>query len=156
MKMKQQPRKGIQKDDSLFGLLSLNKYNNTYIRILVSQSKSSLVLQMTDNPKNWTNIPGEKYAEYRILRRLELGVAKISIKYLTPQNLLSVMGPLLGIRIPQAKVVIINNLSGAGYYILETSLKYKDKMLQGVRKIFNLSPQKRYEILEKSLAKSQD
>ncbi len=144
------------KDDSLYGLLSWYKSNYTYLRILISEEDDSVSIQLADNPKRFNDIPRERYRGYRALRRLEMGVPKISLKYLTPKILIAVLGPVLGINIPREKVVFVDNIIGNGYYSMETSLKYKTRVLQGVKKIINMSPQKRYEILEKYLADVRD
>jgi hypothetical protein len=140
------------RDDSLYGLLSSYKSNSTYIRVLVSDEKNSIALMLADNPKNFFAIPSEKFKNYRPLRRLEMGVAKASLKYVTPENLVAVMGPLMGINIPQEKVDLNPVLQMDGCYIIETSLKFKTRILQGVKKLINMSPQKRYELLEKSFS----
>jgi hypothetical protein len=140
------------RDDSLYGLLSSYKSNSTYIRVLVSDEKNSIAMLLADNPKKFFAVPAEKFKSYRPLRRLEIGVAKVSLKYVTPENLLAVMGPLMGINIPQEKVDVTHMLQMDGYYIIETSLKFKMRILQGVKKLLNMSPQKRYELLEKSFS----
>ena len=144
------------KDDSLYGLLSWHKSNYTYVRVLLSDEEDIISIQLADNPKRFTDIPSDRYRGYRMLRRLEIGVTKISLKYLTPKILVSVLGPLLEINIPVEKVMLTDNIAGNGYYIIETSLKYRPRILQAVKKIINMSPQKRYEILEKYLAGVQD
>jgi hypothetical protein len=140
------------KDDSLFGLLLSYKSNYTYVRVMVSEENDSIIAQMTDNPKNFQAYPSEKYKDYRTLRRLELGAPKISLKYLVPENLVVVMGPMMEFNIPPDKIVIDDSLKKDGVYSIETTLKYRTKIIQGVRKILNMSPQKRYEILEKYLS----
>ena len=136
-------------DDSLFGLLSSYKIYNTYFRILVSEADERIVVQVTGNPKHWDKIPVEKYAHYNCLRRLEMDLPRLIIKYISPEHLIVFYGSILGSRIPSNKTTIINNLDNDGYFILETSIKYRQTVIQGIRKLINLSPQKKYEILEK-------
>lgn len=143
-------------DDSLYGLLSSYKSNYTYLRVLVSDDEDAISIQLADNPKRFTDIPRERYRGYRMLRRLEIGVSKISLKYMNPQILVAVLGPSLEINIPMEKVMVTDNIAGNGYYLFETSLKYRTRILQAVKKIINMSPQKRYEIIEKYLAGVQD
>jgi len=144
------------KDDSLYGLLSSYKSNNTYFRILVSEEEDSLLVQLTDNPKNYEPMSKDRTRAYRPLRRLEIGVAKASLKYVLPENLIEVLGPLLDFNIPPDKVVITDGLKKNGIYGIETSMKYKTKLIHGVKKIINMSPQKKYEIMEKYLSANQE
>src|SRR5208283_2875359 len=113
------------RDDSLYGLLSSYKSNSTYIRVLVSDEKNSIAMLLADNPKKFFAVPSEKFNNYRPLRRLEIGVANVLHKTVTTENLLAVMGPLMGINIPQEKVDVTQMLQVDGYYIIETSLKFK-------------------------------
>jgi hypothetical protein len=156
MALKQPQRKNREApahgDDSLFGLLSSYKIFNTYFRVLASDEDDRIAIQITDNPKNWENIPADKYGSYRQLSRLDLGIARLSVKYVSPQHLVVYFGSILGSRIPSNKVTIINNLDNDGYFILETSLKYSQSAIGGLRKLINLPPQKKYEILEKFIA----
>ena len=39
---------------------------------------------------------------------------------------------------------------------MEAPIKYKLKILMGIKKIINLNPHKKYEILEKCLTENQD
>ena len=136
-------------DDSLFGLLSSYKIYNTFFRILVSEEDDKIVVQVTGNPKHWNKIPEEKYAKYTRLRRLEMDMPRLIIKYISPEHLIVFYGSVLGSRIPSNKATIINNLDNDGYFILETSIRYRQTVIQGIRKLISLSPQKKYEILEK-------
>lgn len=138
-----------QGDDSLFGLLSSYKIYNTYFKVLVSEENDRIVIQVADNPKNWESIPPEKYKNYKLLSRLDMGINRLSIKYVSPQHLIVFFGSILGSRLPTNKVTIINNLDKDGFFILETSLKYKQSAISGLKKLINLPPQKKYEILEK-------
>ena len=113
-------------------------------------------MQLTDNPGNFNRAQQEKFKDYRILRRLEIGIPKMSLKYITPECIVSVLGPMVEINIPYEKVVIVDGLHKDGIYTIETSLKYKTKILQGVKKLLGMSPQKRYELLEKYLSGYQE
>lgn len=153
MTLKQTYRKGkdaaAHDNDSLFGLLSSYKIYNTYFRVLVSEEQDRIVIQVTDNPKNWGNIPADNYRDYKLLSRLDMGINRLSVKYVSPQHLIVFFGSILGSRLPTNKVTIINNLDKDGFFILETSLKYRQSIISGLKKLINLPPQKKYEILEK-------
>jgi hypothetical protein len=140
-------------DDSLFGLLSSYKTLVTYIRVLISDEDNKVVVQITDNPKTFSYI-GERYENFREMRRLEIGTNKLSIKYLSPEYLIKYMGPMLGMKLDSKKVTVINNLDKDGYFVLEISLKFLPVVLQNIKRIINLTPQKKYEILEKCLAEN--
>lgn len=141
-------------DDSLYGLLSSYKALITYFKVLVSDEDKKVVIQITDNPKNFLRIPKEKYDQYREMRRLDIGINKLSVKYLSPEHLLQYFGPVLGMKINSKKVTIINNLEKGGYFILEMALQSLPMVIQNVKKIITLTPQKKYEILEKCLAEN--
>jgi hypothetical protein len=85
-----------------------------------------------------------------------MGVDKLSVKYLNPRYLVKNMGVLLNIKLAPEKVTIINQLEENGYFIFDTSLQYKKKVLQAVHKILTMSPQKKYEIIEKCIAENQE
>jgi len=154
--MKATQKKRELKDDSLFGLLSLYKANNTYFLLKESEEKNRIVVILTDNPGNWSNIPSDTYDNYRELRRLEIGTTKLSVKYISPVHLIQILGPMLGIKIPMDKVTVINEIRDKGLFIFETTLKYKSRVIQGINKIIALTPQKKYEILEKCIAEKQE
>ncbi len=139
-------------DDSLFGLLSSYKSYNTYVSLYRSDKDESILIFITDNPKKWALMTDVKYKEYRPLKRLELGVVRLSVKYIMPEHLIKCMGPMLGMKLPSNRVTIVNNIDNDGYFILETSVKYRDEIVQNIKKIINMTPQKKYEILEKCLA----
>lgn len=144
------------KDDTLFGLLLSYKSSHTYVRVLESAANAAIAVQLTDNPGNYKRTQQEKFKDYRILRRLEIGIPKMSLKYITPECIVSVLGPMAEINIPYENVVIVDGLHRDGIYTIETSLKYKTKILQGVKKLLGMSPQKRYELLEKYLSGFQE
>ena len=144
------------RDDSLYGLLSSYKSSTTYFRVLVSEEKNSIAVLVAGNPKKFFSVPDDRFKDYRPLRRLEMGIAKISIKYVTPENLSVVLGPLMGINIPQERVDVTDLLKRDGYYIIETSIRFRQKVLQGVKKMINMSPQKKYELLEKYFSADQE
>jgi len=126
----------------------------TYFRVLVSDKEKKVVIQITDNPKNFLRIPKENYVQYSKMRRLDIGINKLSVKYLSPEHLLQYFGPVLGMKINSKKVTIINNLEKGGYFILETDMQSLPMVMQTIKKIIALTPQKKYEILEKCLAEN--
>jgi hypothetical protein len=67
-----------------------------------------------------------------------------------------VYGHSAGINITADKIEYENNLKERGYYIIKTSTKYLQKVYNGVRKLINLSPQRKYEILETCFADNQE
>ncbi len=140
-------------DDSLFGLLSSYKTLVTYFKVLTSDEDNKVVVQITDNPKTFSLIQ-EKYENYQEMRRLEIGTTKLSVKYLSPEYLIKYMGPMLGMKLNSKQVTVINNLDKDGYFILEISLKFLPIVLQTIKRIINLTPQKKYEMLEKCLAET--
>jgi hypothetical protein len=148
--------KKSRKDEYLFGLLSSHKMNNTYLRVLVSEDEKTISLLVTGNPKNWKNILEDKYKTFRAVRRLDIGYPKLSVKFISPEQLVSTMGPLLNIKVPVEKVVISDMLESEGYLSIDFPVRYQKKLIAGVNKILGLSPQKKYEIIEKSLAESQE
>jgi hypothetical protein len=145
-----------QKDDSLFGLLASYKQYVTYFRILISENLELISVQITSNPKNWNNIEKERFKDFKPMRRLETGCSKMSVKYLSPETLILVMGPLLGIKIPSENCVVENKLAETGNFMLEIPLAFKDNIIEGIARIISFTPQKKYEILEKSLTLSQE
>lgn len=141
-------------DDSLFGLLSSYKSYNTYISLYVSDKDESILLFITDNPKKWSLLSDERYKDYRPLKRLEIGITKLSIKYLLPEHLIKSIGPMLGMKLPSNRVRVVNNIDRDGYFILECPRKYLQEVVHNIRRIINMPPQKKYEILEKCLAEN--
>jgi hypothetical protein len=136
-------------DENFFGLLQVYKSNASYIRVLESTENDCISVQITDNPGKWKHA-GEKYKTFRVLSRLEIGAAKLFIKFLTPSQMLAIRGPLLGIRIP-AKECTFANVNDESVHIIEAPLNYKERILSGVRNILTLSPHKKLEIIEMSL-----
>lgn len=154
--MKKSSKGNIRKDDSLFGLLSLYKSYNTYFRVLENPELEEVLIIIVSNPKNWENISEGDIENFTDIRRLKLGVNKMSLKYLLPEHLIAVLGYFLGMKIPVSNMDTINSLESKGYYIVRTSKKYMPRVISGLKKIINLTPQKKYEILEKSFVKDQD
>ena len=149
-------KKSVKKDDSLFGLLSAYKSQVTFIRVLESESEKKVVLQLSDNPGKWPVLSTGKLESYHQLRRLELNIDKLSTKYIYPDHLVKILGPLLGIKVPVEQVGIENNLVADGVFSLHFPAKYKKKVLQGVKKLITMTPQKKYEILEKCIMDTQE
>ncbi len=138
------------KDDSLFGLLSSYKQFNSYVRVFDDEEHDEIILAITSNPKFWKNMP-ESYLSLKELKRLELGVDKLSIKYVEPSHILKTLGPSLGLKIGSDKLTTDDSLKEKGYYCIKISRKSMPKVIKGVKQLINMSPQKKYEILEKSL-----
>ena len=143
-------------DDSLFGLLAAYKANNTYFRILINEEKKVVLLSITDNPKYFPAISGnETYEGFRLLKRSEMNLIKHSVKYLSPLHIIEFYGDTLGLKITSRTGKIVNNLaSDKKIYHLETKLSQCPNIIQTVKKIIHLTPQKKYEIIEKYLANS--
>jgi hypothetical protein len=146
----------IHKDDSLFGLLLSYKLNNTYIKVLINEVESSVAVILTCNPKYWANIPKEYTAGYRNMKRLEIGTDRLFIKYIRPEHLIETAGISAGINLSSDKLEADNRLEESGYYIIRTSTRYLNRVLSGVKKLINLSAQKKYEILEKCISEQQE
>ena len=66
------------------------------------------------------------------------------------------MGPTLGIKLPYDKVKIIDNIDKDGCFIIETSSEFMPEVVQNIKKIINLSPHKKYELLEKYLTEDSE
>jgi hypothetical protein len=143
----------IKEDDTLFGLLSIYKIFNTYFRIWLNEKSDILILEITGNPKKWPKIENDKYKDFRLLKRSDLGMIKLSVKYISPEHLINQLGSLLGLKIPDDEIIISNNLSTEGFYSIELKSKYLPEIVLTIEKIINLTPTKKYELLEKSLTK---
>lgn len=146
----------IQKDDSLFGLLLSYKHYNTYIRIFVNEAESAVAVVLTGNPRFWANLPVEITESYISMKRLEIGAEKMFIKYILPEHLIKTAGVSAGINLSADKIEVKNMLDSKGYYIIQTSTRYLNRVLSGVKKLLNLSSQKKYEILEKCISEEQE
>lgn len=147
--MKPQLHKKPENED-FFGLLNVYKSNVTYIRVLESHAEDCISLQITDNPGKWENVDSEKYSSFQILRRLELSAVKLSIKFLTPAQLIEAKGPLLGIRISAKECEIYTNADKT-LHTIDFPLQYREKVMLGIKNLLNLTPQKKLEIIEKAI-----
>ena len=87
------------------------------MRVLVSEEDDSIILQMTGNPKNFNALSRKNTKNYRVLRRLEIGAPKKFLKYVVPENLIAVLGPMLELNIPPEKVVITDSMKKDGIYM---------------------------------------
>ena len=154
MKVVVKTKEKIEKDDSLFGLLLQHKRYVTYLRILVNETEKHMSLQLSDNPRNWNNLPQEKYSTYKMLSRNDIGVIRFSVKYLSPEQVLSFFTPTFGVKFVTNKYVIDNSLSDPKkrYFTLDCQLKYVSPIVECFRKIVALSAQKKYEIIETCLS----
>jgi hypothetical protein len=156
--MKFSSKKPVEKkpDDSLFGLLAAYKANNTYFRILINEEKKVVLLSITDNPKYFPVVSGnETYEGFRLMKRSEMSLIKHSVKYLSPMHIIAFYGDSLGLKITSRTGKITNDLDNAKrIYHLEAKLSQCPNIVQAVKKIIHLTPQKKYEIIEKYLANS--
>lgn len=143
------------RDDSLFGLLLSYKAYNTYFRVMVNPDSSEIAVILTGNPGNWKNIPTETFAGYRQVKRLEIGTDRLFTKYILPEQIITVYGQYAGIKIAADKMQIDNMLEERGYYIIKTSIRHSSKIYNWVKKMVNLSPQRKYEIHEICIAEKQ-
>ncbi len=146
----------IHKDDSLFGLLLSYKHNNTYVRVFLNETEAEVAVILTGNPKSWDYLPPEIAVHYRSMKRLEINADKMFIKYILPEHLIRTAGVSAGINLSSDKIEIENRLEDKGYYLIKTSTRYLNRVLSGVKKLLNLSPQKKYEIIEKCISEEQE
>jgi hypothetical protein len=146
----------IHKDDSLFGLLLSYKHNYTYLRVFINEVDASVAVVLTGNPKSWDYLPPEISVLYRSMKRLEINTDKMFIKYILPEHLIKTAGVSAGINLSADKIEVENRLDDKGYYLIKTSTRYLNRVLSGVKKLLNLSPQKKYEILEKCISEEQE
>lgn len=146
----------VHRDDSLFGLLLSYKHYNTYVRVFLNDAESTVAVVLTGNPKSWTSLPPEIKESYRSMSRLDINTGKMFIKYILPDHLVKTAGVSAGINLPADKLEIENRLDDLGYYLIKTSTRHLNRVLSGVKRVLNLSPQKKYEILEKCISEEQD
>ena len=76
----------VKKDDSLFGLLVSYKANNTYVKVMSDEESQTAAVVISRSPVNWSKVEDSEYGSYRSMRRLDLGVEKLFIKYLLPEQ----------------------------------------------------------------------
>jgi hypothetical protein len=154
MKVVIRQKENVEKDDTLFGLLSQHKVFVTYLRILINEKEKRVSFQMTDNPAKWRALPPGRYDGFRMLTRNEIGVTRLSVKYLTPRQVLSHVTPTLGMKLSSRSTEIIDTLGdqGSGYFCLDCGVKHLEGMVLTARKILNLAPQKKFAIIETYLA----
>jgi len=143
----------LHKDDTLFGLLLPYKQNNTYVKVLINEEEGNLIVSLTENPKFWKNLPTEITSSFRSMKRLEIDTEKMFIKYILPDQLIKSTGALAGINLSLDNVETENLLNEQGYYLIKTSTRYLNRVLSSVKKLLNISPSKKYEIIEKCISK---
>lgn len=156
--MKISTKKGIvDKDDSMYGVLLPYRKFSTYIEVLEAVDGEEIVLVITNNPKHFVQIR-EIYEGYSVLRRIEMDAIKKFIKFLEPIHLLYQYGNTLGVKLPESKCLVKDflNKKGNGYYALETSKVYKEKIIKVVNKLLKITPQKKYSILDNYFLKEED
>lgn len=142
-----------QNDDTLYGLLSAYKSLNTYIRVFSSDKENKIVIELCDNPKKWEEIRkafplGE---DFKSVSKLQLGISKIIIKYLTPEQILNLMLDILKLEKIKLKITVNNKILSDNYCIITIASKQKDKLFGAIAKLINVSSQKKIEIIEKNL-----
>ena len=116
----------------------------------------TLAIVLSRSPVNWSMIEDSEYSGYRQMRRLELGVDRLFVKYLLPEHLIKISGPSAGIAIPASRIEVEDRLEDRGYYVIKTGTRYIARVITRVKRIINMKPQKKYEILEKCIADEQD
>ena len=142
----------LNKDDSLFGLLLPYKHNNTYIKVLINENEEDMIVSLTENPKFWNNLPSELTSSFRSMKRLEINTEKMFIKYILPEQLIKTAGAAAGINLSMDKIKAENLLNERGYYLIKTSTRYLNRVLSRIKKLLNLSPSKKFEIIEKCIS----
>lgn len=141
-------------DDSLFGLLTAYKANSTYVRVLLNEETKKIVFQMTDNPRFFPSTEGEAWEDFRQIKRSEMNVNRLFIKYLSPEHVIEFAGPNLGLKLTPRTGRIQNLLSdkSARCFQLEIPQRLLPSLVLSIRRLVSLTPQKKYEIIEKYLA----
>jgi len=128
-------------------------FYHSYIRVFINEEEGDVILSLTKNPKFWGNLPTEITSSFRNMKRLELNAEKMFIKYILPEQLIKSAGVAAGINLSMNKMTTENLLNEKGYYLIKTSTRYLNKVLISVKKLLNLSPSKKFEIIEKCISK---
>jgi hypothetical protein len=157
MKVATKKIKERETDDSLFGLLAAYKTYNTYFRVFINEEKKQISFQMTDNPKYFVPVVAEDESErddkFRMLKRSEMNLLKLCVKYLSPNHVLEFSGDSLGVKVTARNVRVANKLdSGARLFRIDAPVSQLAPLVSSLKKIIMLTPQKKYEIIEKYLA----
>ena len=141
-------------DDSLFGLLTAYKTNSTYVRVLLNEETKKIVFQMTDNPRFFPSTQGEAWEDFRPIKRSEMNVNRLFIKYLSPEHVVDFAGPSLGLKLTPRTGRIQNLLADRSVrcFQLEIPQRLLPALVLSIRRLVSLTPQKKYEIIEKYLA----
>lgn len=141
-------------DDSLFGLLTAYKANATYVRILINEKGKRTVLQLTDNPRFFPPLNSDEWKLFRQIKRSEMNVNRLFIKYLSPEHIVDFAGQNLGLKLTPRTGKILNRLQEKDnhYFQLEMPQRMLSSLVMAIRKLISLTPQKKYEIIEKYLA----
>ena len=141
-------------DDSLFGLLTAYKVNSTYVRVLINEETRKIAFQMTSNPRYFPAVSGKEWEDYRQVKRSEMNINRLFIKYLSPEHIVDFAGPNLGLKLTPRTGKICNLLAekGSRYFQLEMPQRMLPSLVLSIRKFVSLTPQKKYEIIEKYLA----
>ncbi len=139
--------------ESLNGLLAGYKENNTYFKICVNREEEIVRLQLTENPIYWNNIPEKWEKDFVELKRVEIDVQKLFTNYVSPVHIVSSLGPCLGIKLPLNQITIFNGLldEEINYYLISAPLRFLPDFIQFIKKMVNLSPQMKLQMVEKYL-----
>ena len=82
-----------------------------------------------------------------------MNVQKLSVKYISPVHIIDYYGSAMGLRVTKRVGKIENHFQDEKkYYHIETSISQCSALVQTVKKIITLAPQKKYEIIEKYLS----
>ena len=118
------------------------------------EEAKKIVFQMTDNPRFFPPTEGEEWEDFRPIKRSEMNVNRLFIKYLSPEHVVDFAGPSLGLKLTPRTGRIQNRLSdkSARCFQLEIPQRFLPALVLSIRRLVSLTPQKKYEIIEKYLA----
>jgi hypothetical protein len=141
-------------DDSLFGLLTAYKANSSYVRVLLNDKSKKIIFQMTDNPRFFPSLDSVELEDFRLITRSEMNVNRLFIKYLSPLHIIQFAGENINVKLTPKSVKITNRLleKEGKYFQIEIPQRYLSSLVLSIRKLVTLTPQKKYEIIEKYLA----
>ncbi|MBN1498531.1 MAG: hypothetical protein JW982_00110 [Spirochaetes bacterium] len=137
-------------DESLFGLLNAYKGFNTYIKLMVNDQKRRVMFMISDNPSAWSRISETEIAGYTTVKRLKLQPRRMFVKFIGPEHIINYMGPTIGMKLPLKNVIIHDFLddSQKRYFSIEVPQKHMLSMMNTFKKLIDLTPQRKYEIIE--------
>ncbi len=137
-------------DESLFGLLNVYKGFNTYLKLLVNDSKRKVIFLISDKPSAWLKIPAEDIDGYVEVKRLKLQPQRMFVKFISPVHIVNYMGSTIGMKLPDKNVIIKDYLDDPekGYFSIEVPHKHISSVTNAFKKLIDLTPQRKYEIIE--------